>query len=256
MITNIVKLLIVEDEIPNQQLLSGMVHKLRPEWKVVGCTDSVSETVEWLSEQSADLIFMDIQLSDGICFSVFERLEITTPVIFTTAYDNYAISAFKVNSIDYLLKPIKESELRYAIEKFEKQTTTKPSDLNISDLLEAVKNGVKKYRTRLLVHGAKAYYKIEVDNVAYFYSFNKITFARLFDKSDHVVDHTLEELEYELNPDIFFRASRNLIVNIKSIVSFEDYFGGKLVLKLSPPFEESVTVSRLKNRAFKEWVGK
>ncbi|HON18525.1 MAG TPA: LytTR family DNA-binding domain-containing protein [Salinivirgaceae bacterium] len=251
-----IKVLIVEDEEHNRRLLSGMIRQLRPQWTVADVTESVAETIEWLQNNTADIIFMDIQLADGICFSIFEKVTIDTPIVFTTAYDNYAIRAFKVNSIDYLLKPLKEEDLRSAIEKFEKQLSTKASDLNFNELMNAVLQGVKKFRTRFLVHGTKAYYKIDVEQIAYFYSSNKITFARLFDKTDHILDASLESIEDEIDPERYFRAGRNIIVNINAVVSFEDYFGGKLILRLNPPFEEQVTVSRLKNTAFKQWLGK
>lgn len=249
-------ILIVEDEIPNQRMLKVMIERLRPSWAVTGISDSVDDTVEWLQHNTADLIFMDVQLVDGLCFSIFDKVEVETPVIFTTAYDNYAIQAFKVNSIDYLLKPIKENELEAAIVKYERQSAHDTAKPNFADILESIRNGEKKYRTRILIHGAKAYTKIDVENVAYFYSQNHISFARLFDKSEHQVDMTLETIEEQINPEHFFRVNRAMLLNINAITSFEDYFGGKLVIKTTPPFNEQITVSRLKNSAFKSWVGK
>jgi DNA-binding LytR/AlgR family response regulator len=250
------RVLIIEDEIHNQRLLNGMIAELRPQWMVAEILESVSDSVEWLQSNKVDLIFMDIQLVDGVCFSIFEKTEINTPVIFTTAYDNFAIQAFKVNSIDYLLKPVKEEELLRAIEKYEKQTISRVQMPNYADMLDILRNNEKRFRNRILIHGAKSYFKIEVSDVAYFYSESKITFARMSDKSDYPVDMTLEMLEDELNPDLFFRAGRNILVHINSVISFEDYFGGKLILKLQPPFGETITVSRLKNSAFKLWIGK
>jgi DNA-binding LytR/AlgR family response regulator len=233
-----------------------MIAELRPRWTIVEVIESVSDSIDWLKQNQADLIFMDIQLVDGVCFSIFEKIEVNNPVIFTTAYDNYAIQAFKVNSIDYLLKPIKEEDLLRAITKFEKHKEPAQNAPKYTELLDIIRNTNKRFRTRILIHGAKSYFKINVDEVAYFYSENKITFARMMEKNDYQVDMTLEMLEEELDPDQFFRAGRNILININSIVSFEDYFGGKLVLKLSPPFAETVTVSRLKNSAFKAWIGK
>lgn len=250
------KVLIVEDEVHNQRLLQGMIQNIRPSWDLTDVTDSVADSVEWLSHNSADLIFMDVQLVDGLCFSIFDKVEVDTPVIFTTAYDNYAIQAFKVNSIDYLLKPIKEADLLAAVEKFERRTELETSKPNFNEILNAIKNGEKKFRNRILIHGAKAYTKIEIDSVAYFYSLNRITFACLFDKSEHQVDMTLEMLEEQINPEQFFRVNRAMILNINAITSFEDYFGGKLVVKTIPQFSEQITVSRLKNSAFKQWMGK
>ncbi len=250
------KILIIEDEIHNQRLLQGIIAELRPHWNIVEVIESVSDSIEWLKQNHADLIFMDIQLVDGVCFSIFDKIEVNSPVIFTTAYDNYAIQAFKVNSIDYLLKPIKEEDLLRAIEKFEKQHEPNLQVPKYAELIDMIRSNSKRFRTRILIHGAKSYFKITVDEVAYFYSESKITFARMKDKSDYQVDMTLEMLEEELDPDQFFRAGRNILVNINSVVSFEDYFGGKLIVKLQPPFTETVTVSRLKNSAFKVWIGK
>lgn len=250
------KVLIVEDELYNQRMLQGMLKQLRPQWTIAAITDSVADTVAWLQNNHPDLIFMDIQLVDGICFSIFERIEINQPVVFTTAYDNYAIQAFKVNSIHYLLKPVKELELEQAINKFERNQKVIRHETNFSDLLKAIRDGEKKYRTRFLIQGGTAYYKIEVKDIAYFYSENKITFAVMFQGKEHSIDFTLDALEEELNPDVFFRANRQLMVHINAVQKFEDYFGGKLALKLTPPFKETVTVSRLKNTAFKNWIGK
>jgi DNA-binding LytR/AlgR family response regulator len=250
------KILIIEDEQYNQRMLQGMLKQLRPQWTIAAITDSVADTVEWLQNNQPDLIFMDIQLVDGICFSIFERIEINQPVVFTTAYDNYAIQAFKVNSIHYLLKPIKELELEQAINKFERNQKTTAYETDFSELLKAIRDGEKKYRTRFLIQGGTAYYKIEVKDIAYFYSENKITFAVMFQGKEHSIDFTLDALEEELDPEVFFRANRQLMVNINAVQKFEDYFGGKLALKLTPPFKETVTVSRLKNTAFKSWFGK
>ena len=248
-------ILIVEDEIHNQRLLSGMIAEMRPSWNIVQVIDSVADSVEWLSGNKVDLIFMDIQLVDGICFSIFDKLTIQIPVVFTTAFDTYALQAFKVNSIDYLLKPIKEEDLKQAILKFEQRIQTANPVPDYNQILDKIGNN-RKYRNRILIHGVKSYYKIDVEDIAYFYSDNKITFARTFDGNDCQVDMILEVLEEELDPEVFFRAGRNVLLHIDSIVSFEDYFGGKLVLKLNPTFGQSVTVSRLKNMAFKKWVGK
>lgn len=251
----IMNILIIEDEIHNQRLLTGMISEIRPAWNIVEVIDSVADSIAWLSENEVDLIFMDIQLVDGSCFSIFDKLTIQSPVIFTTAFDNYALQAFKVNSIDYLLKPIKETDLKQAILKFEQRIPASSPIPDYAQILEKM-NGNKRYRSRILIHGAKSYYKIDVHDVAYFYSDNKITFARTFNGADCQVDMILEVLEEELNPESFFRAGRNILLHIDSIISFEDYFGGKLVLKLNPTFNQPVTVSRLKNMAFKKWVGK
>ncbi len=251
-----IKVILVEDEQYNQRLLQGMIKQLRPTWTIVETIDSIADAVDWLTNNKPDLIFMDIQLVDGICFSIFDKTTVESPVIFTTAYDNYAIQAFKVNSIHYLLKPIKENELEQAIVKFEKLHLTEPITYDYKEILKAIKNGEKKFRTRFLVQGSSAYFKLDISEIAYFYSENKITFAVTHQSKEHILDFTLDTLEEELNPYEFFRVNRQLIIHINSIIKIEDYFGGKLSIKLKPPFKETVTVSRLKNAALKSWIGK
>ncbi len=253
-----IKVLIIEDELHNQRLLKGMILKLRPGWEIIGIQETVRHTISWLTNHDQpDLIFMDIQLADGICFSIFAQTEITSMVIFTTAYDTYAIQAFKVNSIDYLLKPIKETDLEKAINKFEKFTGWKtPSGMDYTEILDAIRSGEKKHRNRFLISGRSAFYTLNTSDIAYFFSENKITTAVTFNNKKHVVDFTLEELEDELDPELYFRANRQVIVHIRSVNKVEDYFGGKLVCKLTPAFEGQIIISRLKAPAFKQWMGK
>ncbi|MCQ2607558.1 MAG: LytTR family DNA-binding domain-containing protein [Bacteroidales bacterium] len=254
------EVIIVEDEKYNVKLLEGMLNELRPTWTVSHVFDSIQSTVQYCKENKMpDLIFMDIQLIDDLCFSIFEQVEITCPVIFTTAFDEYAIQAFKVMSVDYLLKPLKEADLAKAVSKFEKMSglnqAIKSDDL-YKDLLDVIRKGEKKYRTRFLIQGHSTYSKLDVDEIAYFYSENKITFAVTFAQKEHIVNFPLEQLESELSDKDFFRLNRKYIANIKAIQSFEDFFGGKLIVHLTVPMQEKITISRLKNSAFKEWMGK
>ncbi|MCQ2607028.1 MAG: LytTR family DNA-binding domain-containing protein [Bacteroidales bacterium] len=254
------EVIIVEDEKYNVKLLEGMLKELRPNWTVSQVFDSIQSTVEYCKvNKQPDLMFMDIQLVDGLCFSIFEQTEITCPVIFTTAYDEYAVQAFKVLSVDYLLKPLKDTDLAAALRKFEKMSGLNQaikSDELYKDLLNAIRKGEKKYRTRFLIQGHSTYTKLDVDEIAYFYSENKITFAVTYAQKEHIVNFPLEQLESELSDKDFFRLNRKYIANIKAIQSFEDFFGGKLIVHLTVPVQEKITVSRLKNTAFKEWMGK
>ncbi|MCQ2958989.1 MAG: LytTR family DNA-binding domain-containing protein [Bacteroidales bacterium] len=253
------EVVIIEDEDYNVRLLQGMLQTIRPEWTVSQSFDSIKSTVEYFKEnKQPDLMFMDIQLVDGISFSIFDQVEITCPIIFTTAFDEYAIRAFKVMSVDYLLKPLKDSDLEQAIKKYESITEKKNLQKEgvYKELLEVIKNGEKKYRTRFLIQGHSSYTSLESNDIAYFYSENKITFAVTFAQKEHIVNFSLEQLEEELSKDDFFRLNRKYIANIKAINSFEDFFGGKLIVHLSVPTQEKITVSRLKNSAFKEWMGK
>lgn len=255
-----VKIILIEDEPYNLRLLDEMIKKIRPGWEVANTFESVKSSVEWLRNNShPELIFMDIQLADGLCFSIFDQVEVKSMVIFTTAYDNYAIRAFKVNSIDYLLKPFKEKNLEAAIVKFEnfkKLARAEFTQQDYSEILEAIRNGEKKYRKRFLVSKGAAFYKLPVEDIAYFFSENRITTAVSFNRQNHVMDFSLEALEEQLNPETFFRANRQVMVNIQAIGKIENYFGGKLKVRLDPPFEGEVVVSRLKAMDFKEWVGK
>jgi len=256
-----VKVVIVEDELHNYRLLRGMVEKLRPDWEIVEWFESVRSTVAWLESSPApDLIFMDIQLTDGISFSVFDQVKVDSMVIFTTAYDEYALRAFQVNSIDYLLKPVKTEKLQQAIEKFENmvhlQENSTETQPDYKELLQAITQGEKKYRTRFLISGATSFFKLDISNIAWFYTENRVTTAVTFQGKEHIVDLTIEKLEEELDPDQFFRTNRSTIVHIDAIRKFENHFGGKLILRLIHPFEEPITISRLKAAEFKEWVGK
>lgn len=251
---------IIEDEDYNAKLLIGMLHDIRPEWVVTNVFDSIKDSVAWFkSNPSPDLVFLDIQLTDGISFTIFDQVIVTCPIIFTTAFNEYALQAFKVMSVDYLLKPLKESDLAGAIKKFE---SMKSSSVNVQsegiykELLDAMRKGEKKYRTRFLIQGYSSYTKLDVNDIAYFYSENKITFAVTFSQKEHIINFSLEQLEDELSKDDFFRLNRKYIANIKAIQSFEDFFGGKLIVHLSVPVQEKITVSRLKNSNFKEWMGK
>lgn len=252
------RVVIIEDELHNLRMLEGMLENLRPEWEVVGKFDSVKTSVEFLKKmQQPDLILMDIQLSDGTCFSIFDQIEVSSNIIFTTAFDNYAIQAFKVNSIDYLLKPIKENDLENALLKFERFNSEKRvQNIDYAEIIEAIRKGTKEYRKRFMISRGDAYFKLNINDIAYFLSENKTTTAVTFTNEKFVVDFTLERLEEELDPDFFFRADRRTIIHVDSILRFEDYFGGKLVVKLKGPLSEKISVSRLKASAFKVWVGK
>ena len=254
-----VNVVLVEDEEYNLLMLRGMLHRLRPDWHVAAICESVKGTVEWLQNNpQPDLLFMDIQLADGLCFSIFEQIDVKGMVIFTTAYDNYAIRAFKLNSIDYLLKPFKDIDLEVAIQKFEKftmHTSIKPGMYDFHELLEAIRIGDKKYRKRFLICKGSGYVRLDADHIAYFYNTNRITTAVTFDNHSHMVDFALDALEEQLDPDVFYRANRQLLVNIRAVERIENHFGGKLKLRLNPSHEGDILVSRLKAAPFRQWLG-
>lgn len=255
------KVIIVEDELHNYRLLKGMVEELRPDWEIVEWFESVKSTVAWLESNTApDLIFMDIQLTDGISFSIFDQTKVESMVIFTTAYDEYALRAFQVNSIDYILKPVKQGKLQTAIEKFEAifhhPASSEESHPDYNEILKAITQGKKKYRKRFLISGATSYFKLNTEDIAWFSTENRVTTAFTFNGKSHIVDLTIEKLEEQLDPELFFRTNRSTMVHVNSMRKFENHFGGKLVLRLVHPFDEPITISRLKATEFKEWVGK
>lgn len=260
---NKVTVLIIEDEAHNSRMLQDMVGKLRPDWTILAILESVEESILWFNgNTAASLILMDIQLSDGICFTIFEKVSINlaSRIIFTTAYDEYAIRAFKVNSIDYLLKPIEEDELEKGFRKFEQlaenETSTTENIEEYKMLLGAILNGKKEYRTRFLISGITSYQKLEVANVAYFYSDNKLTFAVDNTGKEYTLNYNLEQLENELDPSCFFRANRKTIVHVNSVKKVNYDSGSKLKVEISPTPGFDVVVSRLKASDFKIWMGK
>lgn len=246
-------ILILEDEKLNSERLQRLLSQIRPDAKVVGILTSVAKATDWLSENECpDLILMDVQLADGLSFEVFNRVEVSCPVIFTTAYDEYAVKAFKYNSLDYLLKPVDKAELEAVLAQFEQtaQAAQLPQAL-VEGLLAKIQP--KEYRTRFLLPYRDAYRKINVADIAFFYSNLNICHAYLFNGEKVVVPQTLEALEQELEPRNFFRVNRQFIVQASSIEQVQNYFNGKLKLTIKNAPEE-VIVSRTKAPLFKEWL--
>jgi DNA-binding LytR/AlgR family response regulator len=262
-----IRVLIVEDEAPNSRMLRELIAELRPQWKVEAILESVQESVAWLQSNPApDIILMDIQLSDGICFSIFDQVLLppSCRIIFTTAYDEYAIRAFKVNSIDYLLKPIEKTELEAAIKKYEELLSEFQSGRSeifqvqekYDQLVKNILSGKKEYRTRFLVAGVNNWQTIETKTIAFIFSENKLTFAVDFEGRNYTLDYTLEQLESELNPAEFYRANRKTILHIDAVVKVYNDLGGKLKVVTRPAPDFEIPVSRLKATDFKIWMGK
>ncbi len=248
------RIAIIEDEILAADRLEEMVKEIRPDAHILVKLQSVSESVEWLEKNSADLIFLDIQLSDGIGFSIFEQIKTNTPVIVTTAYDQYAIRAFKLNSIDYLLKPIRLGELQESLFKFENLKLKKQPDFD--RLLDLLSSGEARYKKRFLVRYGQILQKVEVDDIAYFYAFEKNVFLSTFNNERLAIDYTLDKLQEELNPSQFFRINRKMIINIKAIKKMYAYSRSRIKLDLSPPEPKQVEalVSIERTSDFKAWI--
>lgn len=253
------KILIVEDEELAVKKLRKTLAEVEETAEITGTTDSIKSTVEWLQDNTQpDLILMDIELADGQSFEIFNLVEVKCPVIFTTSYDEFALKAFKVNSVDYLLKPIQKEELRSALDKFKKLNGGAKTDVSIDSLVKELQQKLqpKEYRKRFLVKHAQRLVSIEVDDIAYFYSDGRLNFFKTNDNKKFVVDYTMDELEEMLNPEKYFRISRSFYVSVESIEKIDDYFGNRLILQLNPGVDKEALVSREKVTDFKKWMGK
>lgn len=251
------KIAIIEDEIPAARLLNSMISRLRPDWEITVLPGNIEEAAEWFNTHPhPDLLFLDIHLSDGNSFDLLATARPTSVIIFTTAYDEYAIRAFSVNSIDYLLKPIDEKRLLEAIVKYEAivKGPVSPATDYLDTILDSLRHQEKRYRTRFLISGADRMRTLELDDIAYFYSENKITFAVTFTGQEHIIDLSLNKLTEQLDPDQFFRANRQILLCVKAISHIEPYFNGKIVVFVKPPYKDQITISEEKITAFKQWL--
>ncbi|SHE70235.1 LytR/AlgR family response regulator transcription factor [Pedobacter caeni] len=248
--------LIIEDELPNARRLEKLLNESAYSVQIVGRLQTVKEAIIWLKSNPApSLIFMDIRLSDGLSFEIYKNVELQAPVIFTTAYDEYALQAFKVNSVDYLLKPIDKEALEQALQKFSMQQR-KPDYESMMQLFGQIQSKQVIYRSRFLVTFRDQLISIAVEDIAYFGSAFKTTFLVTHKGEKHYISQTLEELEKEINPSLFFRITRQYLVCNAAVGKIHIFFNGKLKVELRPPAEEEVVLSRDKSIAFKEWLDK
>ena len=237
------KILIVEDEDLAVKKLQKTLLSIDKMVEVSGVTESIQDTVDFLKENpSPDLILMDIELADGQSFEIFNLTEVKAPVIFITSYDEYALKAFKVNSVDYLLKPVQKDELEAALNKYKllKGNGTSKNNNDINTLIKELQTKLqpKEFRKRFLVKQAQKLVSIEVDDIAYFYSDGRLNFFKTTDNRKFVVDYTMDELSEMLDPDKYFRISRSFYVSIDSIDQIHDYFGNRLLLHLKPAVDK------------------
>lgn len=251
------RVLIIEDEKLAAEKLTGLLQKVSEDIELLAVLESVDDSIAWLeSHDEPDLILSDIHLSDGLCFSIFTKYPPKCPIIFTTAYDKYAIQAFNVNSIDYLLKPIEESRLVQAFEKYEQLNNSNQEDLaalytKFQHILTAQN---RKYKARFLCKLGNKIKSIPTEKIAYFYSKDKITFLVSLDNQRFPVNNTLDEIDQMLNPDTFFRVNRKFISHFDAISEIHPYFKGRLKLKLNPHIDEDIVVSTEKSPIFKAWL--
>ena len=250
------KSLLIEDEQPAARQLTKLLAQLDPPLSVLAVLDSVESAVRWLrTEPAPELVFMDIQIADGLSFDIFRQVEIKAPVIFTTAFDHYAVQAFKVNAIDYLLKPVDPEDLQRAVQKVrERLSRSADVSLNIEALAQLFKRE-KSYKDRFLVKTGQNLLFIQAADIAFFRSSEGLTQAFLFDGKKYFVEHSLEELERLLDPKDFFRIGRGMTLHVNAIRKISPHFNGRLKIDTVPVSNEEVFVSRDRVNEFKSWLG-
>ena len=247
------KILLIEDEQAAVRRLQKLLVEIDPRNEVIGAISSIESAVEWLiSHPAPDVILMDIHLADGSSFDIFDKVTVTAPVIFATAFDEYALKAFKVNAIDYLLKPIKKVDLEQALLRISKGVAK--DNLGDEFIQKLANAGLVKKNKRILVKMGQAIKLIELENVAYFYSRDKISFAVLPGKMRYPLDQSLDQLEQMVDPVHFFRINRQFIVKMESIDEMIAYSKSRVKLKLNPPTEEDAIVSKERSPEFKKWL--
>ncbi len=246
--------LIIEDESLAAEKLEQMLKEIDASIRVIATLGSIKESVKWLMQHTADLIFLDIQLSDGISFSIFEQVTVTTPIIFTTAYDQYAVKAFQLNSISYLLKPIRKNDLTESLQKY--KSLKSAFSIDFDALVAHIQGRGPDYKKRFLIQIGEKIRKIEVSEIAYFFVLEKSIYLKTFQGNAYPVDFTLDKMEGMLNPEMFFRINRKYLVNMVSISNMVAYSRGRIKLELRPKtddeFDSIVSIDRSSD--FKKWM--
>jgi DNA-binding LytR/AlgR family response regulator len=247
--------LIIEDEPQAAQRMETLMRKIVPGIVILSKIDSIAKSVEWIRTHPApDLILMDIQLADGISFNIFEQCEVKSPVIFTTAFDEYALKAFKVNSIDYILKPVDEAELEAALKKYRLLSADVKPYLKLENIEQAIQMLTRKYKSRFVIKVGEHLRSVEVTDILFFVSLEKTTFCHTREKRKNILDFTLDELEEMLDPAIFFRINRKYIVSAAAIQDMISYTNSRIRLVLKNSDDDDVIVARERVQAFKEWL--
>ena len=249
-------ILIVEDEPLAAAQLAALLAGIRSNAKILAVCDTIESAVKWIENNDLpDLAFFDIHLGDGLSFDIFSKTNFSAPVIFTTAYDQYTLQAFKVNSIDYLLKPLDGEELKNALDKFEQRKMGHPSQLSSQQMQELIQSvGQKSYKKRFLVKVGNHLKAINTNEVLYFYSFQKGTFLKSIDGKDYLLDYSLEVVEQFIDPEQFFRINRKYIVHIDAITDVSIYSNSRLNLKVKHAIENDFLVARERVKLFKGWL--
>ena len=247
------KILLIEDEAPAARRLQKLLLEIEPDIEILAVLESVEEGIEWLTNnEHPDVLFSDIQLADGLSFLIFDQVPPKCPVIFVTAFDQYAIKAFQVNSIDYLLKPCSKEQLEISLDKLKQnQDVPKP---NLKELVSDMV--VKSPKKRFLISKGDSLIPVNTADIAYIYTEDKAVMLKVFDNTSYFINYSLDDVEQLLDSEQFFRLNRQVVVNITAIDKISHYFNGKLKVNLSPAFASEVLVSRMKASTFKHWLEK
>lgn len=249
------KVLIIEDEEAAYQRLQKLVCEEIPEAEILPPVVSIKSAISWLTQNAEpDLIFLDVQLADGESFEIFKKVKVASPVIFTTAYDQYALEAFKINSIDYLLKPIKKEELKTAIKKFLNQSIPRNANINFQQLISTLQLQKTSYKERFVVKYGEHIKTIQTIDSAYFYTENKANFIITKDNKRFAIDYNLDQLEVLLDPRKFFRINRQFIIGFHAITEMFTYSKSRVLIKLNPPTKLETIVSSERSASFKSWL--
>jgi len=253
--------LIIEDEIRAAKRLKNLITSIEENINVLSILDGIDNSVQWFrNNPHPDLLFLDIQLSDGLSFNIFKQVNVNCPVVFTTAYDEYALKAFELNSIDYLLKPINIEKLKKSIDKYHKLKQNFISgnfNPDLNKILSNLSMNSKVYKSRFLINKPDSLVLVNTSDIAYFYAEEKVTFIITKDNKRHILDDSLDKTIIDLDPSQFYRINRQVIVSINCISKINNYFNYKLKLDLTPKRDNLNTViSRAKVKEFKEWVSK
>jgi len=251
------KILIIEDEHLAAEKLKATTLSIDPAYEVLDIINTVDEAIDWLNKNEApDLILSDIHLADGISFSIYSEVKVTSPIIFTTAYEKYAIKAFEVNSVDYLLKPVTKERLELAIEKYNTLTNSKTEDQSAlyTEFKNLLSQSNKEYKSRFLCKLGNKIKSIPTSSISYFFSKDKMTFIIDVDGNRLPVNNTLDEIDNLIDPTNFFRLNRQFITNFDAIDEIHPYFKGRLKLKLKPASEDDIVISTERTPLFKAWL--
>ena len=248
-----IKTLIIEDENAAAERIIRLLKETDPEIEIISSLDSISSAVDWFKKNdSPDLIILDIQLADGVSFDIFKQVKVESFIIFTTAFDEFAIKAFELNSIDYLLKPIQPEKLKQSIEKYKRLVHPEHS-IDINSILKILENKTK-YKERFLINIGSKIRSVSVNDIAFFYSIEKLTFLCMFENKQYPLEYSLDAIEQMVDPEKFFRINRQFLININALDKMHVLSKSRIKVELHPAYEEDIYVSKERTHAFRQWL--